>query len=207
MQYAQPAPQQQFRAPQPPDPDLLHTNTAEWQRQNNEYMAYMQNAQLAAVAMPFIYNQASLAKNQAKSDPRWSNIWQKYGAEVEREIATVPVERHTKELFDKACEIVKGRHVDDIALEMATRMHNASSGIERSGSAGGPPPAATDPIEELFRDDNIPYVRMQKSAGITAAQVKEYCAKRKITPAKFVEQVKGNSVIFDANLGTTTHST
>jgi hypothetical protein len=48
---------------------------------------------------------------------------------------------------------------------------------------------------------------MQKAAGLTAANIKDFCRKRNMDAAKFVEQVKRGTVIYDATRGTTLHST
>lgn len=115
-----------------PDPDLALTNPAEYQQQLTSYLNATQMASLAQAAGPVYGQLSAMAREMSRNDPTNKDVWSKWGGEVEQMVGSVPAHLRTKELYDQAVVMVKGRHVDEIAAERAATLATAGTGLARS---------------------------------------------------------------------------
>lgn len=126
-----------------PDADLVITDPKAYQQQLTAFLTEQQNATLAAAAAPVYGQLSTFAREMSKNDSANKDIWQKYGSEIDQMVTAVPQHQRTKELYDQAIVMVKGRHLDEISAERAAKIASAGTGVARSG--GG---SASDDIEE-----------------------------------------------------------
>jgi hypothetical protein len=116
----------------------------------------------------------------------------KYGPEIDNEVAKVPVAQRTVDLYRYAVDIVKGRHVDEIAEERVRERMAGLPMAERSmGGASGSVATGLVDWEKLPPGIKDKWQR----AGITEATIREDCAKWGMTPEKFLEMTVGGQVI------------
>ena len=118
-----------------PDADLMLTNPEEWQRQykaqiQTEMVNYMNQA-----AAPLV-NQTAQASRYVASQGKYKDVFEKYGHEVEMQVANIPIAQRTPELWEKVAQIVKGEHAEDLAQEYAQRLVNSSPSLHVPGTAG-----------------------------------------------------------------------
>lgn len=117
----------------------------------------------------------------------------RWGPEIDNEVAKVPIGQRTVDLYRYAVDIVRGRHVDDIAEERVRERMAGLPGAERStgGASGGVVTGG------LLDWDKLPPMVKDKwqRAGVTEATIREDCAKWGLTPEKFLEMTLGNQVI------------
>jgi len=118
-----------------PDPDLALTDPTKYQEQLTNYLQVTQAQQIAAYAQPMFNQLAGTARELSKQDPANKDIWSKWGGEIEQMVSNVPAHLRTRELYDQAVVMVKGRHVDEIATERAERLAAANPGLARAGGA------------------------------------------------------------------------
>lgn len=124
-----------------------------------------------------------------------AKAFEKYGPEIDNEVAKVPIGQRTVDLYRYAVDIVRGRHVDDIAEERVRERMAGLPGAERStgGASGAAAPSGLLDWEKL-----PPTVKDKwQRAGITEAEIREDCAKWGIRPEKFLEMTLANQVVFE----------
>ena len=138
---AQPQPQPRNMQSEMPDPDLVLTDPKKYQEQLAGFLQQQQNAALAQAAGPVYAQLASQSRDMSKNAPENKDVWSKWGAEVEQMVANVPAHMRTRELYDQAVVMVRGRHVDEIATEKAQALAAAGTGLAR---ANGGDAADTD---------------------------------------------------------------
>lgn len=120
-----------------PDPDLALTDPQAYQAQLTGYLNATQLATLSQAAAPVYAQLSTMAKEMSRNDASNKAIWDKWGSEVEQMVAGVPAHMRTKELYDQAVIMVKGRHVDELATEKAATLAAAGTGLARSTADGG----------------------------------------------------------------------
>lgn len=119
-----------------PDPDMALTDSKGYQDKLTSYFNSMQDQRLAQYAAPVFGQLATQSRELSKKDPENTDVWTKYGAEIDAVVNAVPPQARTKELYDQAAVMVRGKHVKEIATEMAEKMAANTSGIARASSDG-----------------------------------------------------------------------
>jgi len=105
------------------DPDLWLTDAQKAEARLTQRLQQQWAQQAQAVAQPIYQGQASLAKSGSQNDPRYADIWKKYGTEIDRLMAKVPVQNTiNKEVWDQAAKLIKSEHADEIISERAQQM-------------------------------------------------------------------------------------
>jgi hypothetical protein len=180
----------------PPDPQLMYTDPAAYQRQYEAYSEARIQAQMAQMASPFAARQAELEKSESKRDPRFASVWQRWEVEIERELMGIPPESRNRALYDKAASIVKANHMDELlGEEVERRMAAGGVGTERGSSAGGgEPQVQLDELEEAWDSDH-PYFAKARSEGLTKNEMREWLRKWKIPVSDFVKNVQSENII------------
>ena len=143
-QYTQPA---QTTSGGMPDADLMLTDPQAYQQQLVQSLTNYQQQSLQQQAAPILQQQADTALFMSKNDKSLTEVWDAYGPEIEMQVANIPNQLRTKQLYDQAARLVKGNHADEIADKRAAEryeaMLQANPGIESShGSLDYGTPAA-----------------------------------------------------------------
>jgi hypothetical protein len=186
----------QNAGPQQPDPQLMYSNPAMYQQQLLDYNNAVLASQMQAYAAPMLSQQATLARDAARRDSKYNAIWAKYEAEIDAQMANVPLQARTVDAWNMAANIVAGDHLDEIAQEraqaLAARVDTGSlSGGEVQPLNGTP---AGDPISELFRTDD-PAIAKFKAQGMDARKVLAHAASQGHTPERYAEMLKKGSIV------------
>ncbi len=186
---------QQHTAPTAPNPDLMYSDPGTYQRQLLDYQSQVFQQQLASVALPVMRSQADLARSASKQDPMVSHVWNRYEPEIEAELRGIPAHQRSKVLYDKAAEIVQGRHYRELAREEASKLA-ASSGFmtDRSNNVGDPAqPSQGDALDTFWKTDH-PSVRFSERNGVSKAQVRDFCKKMQISVDQYVKNAQIGSL-------------
>lgn len=120
---------------------------------------------------------------QADAFKRWSG-------EIQAEAGRLPLEHWTLDNLTTIVNIVKSRHVNEIAAEMAQHLRDEAHPTIRSGTGGsGSGPLST---QRTLNDDNLPkdWVDRAKALGITESTVKEFCDSVGVTPDQYLADVE-----------------
>lgn len=185
--------------PTPPNPDLLVTDPAEYQRQFMAFSDARVAQQLYQGASPLFKQTATLARMAASRDPEMSDIWSRYGHEIDMEIAGVPEYNRTVDLYAKAAEIVRGRHWRDFVSTEAQRLAAQPGGtLERGSStpAPGTPTTPSDPIDALFAEADHPAVVKFRNTGVTANDVRNtYVNQMQLTPQAAADMIRNSRTL------------
>jgi hypothetical protein len=178
--------------PQLPDPQLMYSNPAQYQQEMLNY----QNALLQMQAAPLYATNARTARTLASQNGKRADIWQKYAAEIDAQMAGVDPRFQTIEAWEMAADIVTGRHLDEIAAEraagLAARVDSGTlSGGEVPGSASAPD---ADPIRELFRT-NDPAIRKFAALGKSADDVIKHAATMGHKPETYANMLRRSATV------------
>lgn len=190
-----PAPTPMNMPPQPPDPDLIYTDKAEYNRQ---LAAYLQNTQLATLqqySAPFTNNAADTAIHLSKQG-RFADVWKRWEPEVMAELASVPRSYWNITLLDKAAQIVRSNHLDEIVQEQAERLaaDRGAPITEGSGPGSQPSSPAVLPLDILF-EENHPSIKRFRDAGLSAGDVRAMLPRMKTTEEEYVTNLKSSHIV------------
>lgn len=190
LQTPQQLPPQQ-PAPEPLNPNLMLEDPAEWQRRFAHGLAQNQAAQLAQVAMPVLSQQAETAAWMSRQDPKRKDIWEKYGHEVDALVAQTPVHMRTKALYDKAVDLVKGEHADEIAeakiAERLAAMRETST--VGAGDGYGGSPAGTAGASAVWDKVGTSEYGRYMLEQVGKSGIAEHCRREGIKLEQFAEQI------------------
>ena len=125
--------------------------------------------------------------------------YKRWGSEIDQEINKLPMDYWTLANLETIVNIVKSRHIDELAAEKAQRLVNESHPTIRSGSGGSG--GVPQNIQRSLDSDAMPkgWVDKARSAGIDEATVREFCEITGQTPDQYLAEVekygKNGSVI------------
>lgn len=120
-----------------PDPDMALTDPKGYQEKLTQYLHAHQEQTVAAYAAPILNQLAGTAKELSRQDAANKDVWSKWGTEIESMVANVPAHLRTRELYDQAVVMVRGRHWQELAAEQNQRLAAAGTGLARAGLADG----------------------------------------------------------------------
>lgn len=116
--------------------------------------------------------------------------FKRWGMEIQAEAGKLPIEHWTLDNLTTIVNIVRSRHVDELARETAERLISEAHPTIRSGTGGsGSGPLTT---QRSLADENLPkdWVDKAKALGITESTVKEFCAMANITPEQYLADLE-----------------
>lgn len=101
--------------------------------------------------------------------------FKRWGQEIQMEISRLPVEHWTLDSLNTLVNIVKSRHIDELAAEQAQRLVNESHPTIRSGT-GGSGSGPQTPEMSLEADGIPPQWKAQaQKLGVTEREIEEFC--------------------------------
>ena len=125
-------------------------------------------------------------------------MWDRYGPEIDAEIAGVPPWQRSIELYQKASEVVQGRHWRDFVAEEAQRLAGSQSPLERGSGSPAPGMASvpSDPIDALLADHDSVAVKRMRSQGLGPGDVRSlYVGQMGLTPEQAADYVKNSRTL------------
>lgn len=203
---AQPAPQQQYTSPNVesqmsggmPDPNLMYSNPAEYQRQLMAFQNAQWQAQMNAYAQPVLQQNAETARELSKRGD-YAKVWEKWEPEIELELRGIPLHQRTRQMYDSAAKIVRGNHVEELARERAEALATQfGSGTERAHNVGNAAPAAFDKLDEIY-DTEHPFFVKAREERVTKDMIRDHCRMMKISVDEYVRNATLGSVILSKN--------
>jgi hypothetical protein len=195
-QPPQEKPWQQY--PQQQAPQMGQPTDDEWvatpQKAFEKAFGSALEANVTARFAPMLDGMAQSVAQSARAQAAmvFSKEFGKFGPEIDNEVAKVPVAQRTPDLYRYAVDIVRGRHVDELAEERMRERMAALPMAERSmGGAAGVTPSGLLDWNTLPPNVKDKWQR----AGITEATIREDCAKWGMSPEDFLKMTLNNQVI------------
>jgi hypothetical protein len=193
-------------APLPPDPSLAQTDPEEWRRQFDKYnRAIVSGAiqeQGAAAMRPMAESTAQTNRQLSRQDPRFAQVWSKFGPEIDREMAQIPMQQRTLQAYEYVCNMVKGRHAEELFRDGQPgagpegEPHEPNATVSSSEDAGATPsPPEQDPIDRIWASDH-PHIERMKNTGMTKTRLRASLKQMGQTPAKYVEALERGNMLF-----------
>lgn len=183
-------PQQTYQPPAPRGDDIADDEIIDGRRLKQ---LIAQGAGQAPVDTGTQTQLAQLALSQVQS--RHAKVFERYGPEVMGEVAKLPMGLRSVDNLETIVSLVRGRHVDELAEELArTKFANTAGLSARSnGSAPGYPGASGS----LLESDELPtmYRERLKKAGLTDAAVRSFCVSSGQDYQQFIRDAKKLSTL------------
>lgn len=181
MQTQQPyqTPRQQDDFAMPDDNDVVDGKTfkaALGAMQGTAYSTQQNQQQLAQMSLGMVRNQNA-------------KVFGKYGPEIMVEINKLPVTMWTVDNLDMAVQLVRGRHIEELAEERAREL---AGNVTLSARSNGT--AASDGL--TLESDQLPpdYRDRLNKAGVTLDMVERFCVANNMTKAEWFKNA-GRSAI------------
>ena len=121
----------------------------------------------------------------ATVEMRRNEEFKRWGQEIRQELVKLDPSNWTLDNLNIVVDIVRSRHVDELAAEKAQRLVNESHPTIRSGAGGS---GSGVPYRQLNMDsDGIPkeWAQAARAAGITEQQVWEFCQQAGISEDQY----------------------
>lgn len=195
-----PAPTEMSNQPQgAPDPNLMYTNPAEYQRQLVAYQNAGWSQQFNDTATAVQYRMAETDKMLSQQG-KYKDVWSKWGPEVELKLAQIPAHLRTLAIYDQAAQLVRADHLEEIIAERSESFSAASgAGTERGPGAGGDAPAfALDKLDEIYDGDH-PFFVNAREQRVSKDMIRDHCRKMKISVDDFVANATIGTVLVSKN--------
>jgi hypothetical protein len=153
--------------------------------------------------MPMLRQNIESAANStyAVATQRWGKEFDRYGPEINQELAKVQKQYWSLDNLKTVVEIVKGRHADDYARELAQQfVANMEPTIRPTG--GGSAPQSLPAPDQTLDSEKIPAARrdLMKRAGITEATVAEFCRTNEMTREDFFKMMESPQGVIAADV-------
>jgi hypothetical protein len=128
-------------------------------------------------------------------------IFQKYGPEVDALLAKVPFEQRTIDNLNVVVDIVRGRHVEELASERASRLVAdmgptiRSSGGGSGGAGGFQAPSTNE--SSILGNEKVPasWRDMAAKVGLDERAIDGYLQANGMTREQFVEQFNRGGIV------------
>lgn len=206
-QYQQPQQQrQQQPLPVPPDPELALTNAPEYQRQLEAYMTAREDrladrlaSQLQGYMQPFTQSMGSIARSQVANDPKFNDVFKKYGHEIDQEFVRngIPVANRTPDAYRMVAEMVQGRHWRELAREEAARLAVSGAPATVRSQPGNPGQFDTSPqgdaLDQVWDSDHE-FFKNARLQGLHKSDVREAARRQGLPIDKWVKMVTSADV-------------
>jgi hypothetical protein len=140
---------------------------------------------------------ASMALEQVRRDN--AQIFQKYAGEVNELLAKVPVEQRTVDNLRLITDIVRGRHVEELASERASRLVAEMGTTVRSngGQGAGGFQASDTNSSSVLQNEKVPasWRAMAERVGLNERTIDDYLQANGMTREQFVEQFNRGGIV------------
>jgi hypothetical protein len=195
----QPSPQPQYQQ-QPTQPQQQRPFANEEYVSPAELQAYAPRAIQEYVA-PQLEEAIKLAASANLDSVKRDNaaIFSKYAPEVNELIATIPFPKRTIDNLRLAIDIVRGRHVEELASERASRLVAEMGTTVRSngGQGAGGFQAPDTNSSSVLQNEKVPasWRAMAERVGLNERTIDDYLQANGMTREQFVEQFNRGGIV------------
>lgn len=126
----------------------------------------------------------------ATVEMRRGDEFRRWGPEIRSELSKLDPGAWTLDNLNIVVDIVKSRHIDELAAEKAQRLVNESHPTIRSGAGGSA--SGTPYRQPTLQDDDVPkeWRQAAQAVGITEQQVWEFCQAAGISEEQYYRDLK-----------------
>ena len=198
--------------PAMPAADLAYSEPATYNAQMQAYMNARDEAlvtkltdQFQTVMQPINATMGSMARQQIANDPEYSEVFSKWGHEVDQEFAKngVTPNQRTPQAYRLVGDIIRGRHVKDLAQAEAARIL-ASGGhapTVRAGVGGelliSAPPG--DAFDQAWEAGEIGIIQAAKYNNVTKEDMRKSIKHTGHTVDEWVKLMSGDNVFISSD--------
>lgn len=227
-QAAPVAPQQVIQQPIVPAPvgptmpgaDLAYSDPTAYNAQMQAYMNSRDEAlttrltnQFQTVMQPINQTMGSMARQQAANDPAYKEVFDLWGHEVDQEFARNQIgpNQRTPQAYRMVGDIIKGRHVEDLARAQADRILAAGGHAPTVRAGTGGAIVASAPVGDAFdiawEANEIPLIQMAKQHHTSKEDVRTSITRGGYSIDDWLKMMAGDNVFVSPdgkNVRTTT---
>ena len=142
-------------------------------------------------------NQAATNLQWLRGQDRYKVVFDKFGPEFNVELAKLQPHVRTLDNLQMLADLVKGRHVDEIARERAAELAATTPPTMRSNGFAGSTGALPQDNGLGINSEKVPAAWREKAvaAGITDEVIAEWCRANNQTPQQFFEMVAKSKIV------------
>ncbi len=203
----QPAMEPLVAGPILPAADLAYSDPAAYNSQMQNYLNARDEKmkadltqQFQTVMQPINATMGSMARQQIANDPTYKEVYDKWGHEVDQYFAqqgVVPNQR-TPDAYRLVGDVIKGRHVTDLARAEADRILQAGGHAPtvRAGTGGQMLPSAPpgDAFDQAWEDSELSIIQAAKYNNVTKEDMRKSIKHTGHTVDEWVKLMSGDNV-------------
>ena len=148
--------------------------------------AYAQTVQAQAPRQDNAKQLAEMAVGMVQQEPKFGPIFQDYGPEVWRELASLPHAMWTLDNIRMVANLVLARHVDEVADKRARVKMENMSGLPIRGNGPGLTTVESDGLPTNWQE-------ILRQKDLTLQQVESFCVSNNYTVKKWFEHFGNNA--------------
>lgn len=160
----------------PPDANLMYTNADEYNRQLGEWTRNTAQSTMQAASAPFVQGQMELAKAESKRNLLYTEVWSRYGPEIEAEVAQFPVHgKISVSFWNDAAAMIKGRRAEDLFKARLAADAPADAGTFGSGGSPGAGLQASSfasPLAKAWSEDAPWVLQFKRLPGMSVEKLR-----------------------------------
>lgn len=138
---------------------------------------------------------ATSTHRMVATDPRFAEVFQKYGPEVSQYLARVPKEQWTVDIVEGAAKLVRADHLDELARDRANQIVQSMEPTIRP-TGGGSTSQAPKP-ELSLNSEKIPsdWRERAKKVGLDERTLDEFCYANGMSREQFFKQFDRDLIV------------
>jgi len=198
--------------PAMPAADLAYTDAAAYNAQMQNYLNARDEkmkadltSQFQSVMAPINQTMGSMARQQIVNDPVYAEVFSKWGHEVDQYFAQqgVGVNQRTPDAYKLVGDIIRGRHVNDLARDEADRILQSGGHAPtiRAGVGGAMLPSAPpgDAFDQAWEDGELSIIQAAKYNNVTKDDMRKSIKHTGHTVDEWVKLMSGDNVFIAAD--------
>lgn len=193
----QPIQQMQYQ-PNPlqaPDPQLAYSDPPTYARQAQAYNDARFSTMIQQAAQPILAGNAQNARTLSQLDPKYAEVWRRWGNEIDIQANNLPVEMRNKQAYDLIAKHVKSDHIEELSEERAQQiLTTRGPGTEPAGGFVSQNAIAANgsELDAFLRSD---HPEAAKYRAVDRTMLVNYIRGANITEKQWVEDVKKGSAL------------
>jgi hypothetical protein len=183
----------------PPDPNLIYTDAPEYQRRLGVWQQEQTMQTMQVQAQPMMSGQAEMAKNESKRNAAYTEVWDRYGPEIEAEAAALPLQvKVSPKFWNDAAALVKGRHAEELFKDRMAKAGGGDTGTFASGGmAGGDGTYQSNasPLAKAWQDDEPWIQKFKRLPDFGLRDLQDRCAQLGWSETDYVKHYANKSAM------------
>lgn len=185
-------------APKRPESSLAITDPDQYQRDLIAYNQAVTQATIAQAAAPIVQQNAATVREIAAMKDGNKEAFKKWGQEIDNYVASIPLHERTPALYDRAVQLVRSNHIEELATERAQALMAANPGTASpSGGDNFTVESINDGDDDVWKKIASTEIGRRQIKALGKARIREFANEHDGGLEAYAEKIAKNNSVFD----------